>query len=617
MPETGGPVEGRIRPAAERPWFSIAAILLLGMPALFYAIEAKEVCEVIEERVAVTSREMWRAGEWVLPTMNGEPRLQKPPLAYWLPHALAAARGSFDELTLRLPFAFAALAAAFVTFGIGCLVLGARTGLLAGAVLLSTPLFLRGAHTATADILLLLWTASAWLFLLRARLRAAGGARAGWEPLAFYACLGLGALTKGPLILVFTVLPLLVEACAARSTRPLRPLGSPAGIAIFLVMSLSWPVLVEVRLGPEATAMSPLRQWILESLGKVVPSDGMEEGYRYTGHRQPWHYYLTRLLPAFGIWAPIILLALWDVVRAGISRLRPSPLPGSEETEAAARAPSLLRPIRLWCLAPLVLFSAVAEKKIAYILPIMPAGAVLVAAAVERWYPRMRAALRFLSGAFAAASAVAVVLLGARAIFRIDFGPILNGLGAPPFLASAIEARQTGVISIAAVAFAGALLVRRLLRESQPFLPALACVLTASLCFVPILDISLQVENEREGVRDASVHLAAEIDAGRPLYALLDLPSGMLFYLDRKVHYLQGNPDAIRTAPPGAALLATARELRSLGLESAGGLGAAGALPGPIEGFVFTRVVNPGESSERRRVLLFEKAPRAPDARSK
>jgi 4-amino-4-deoxy-L-arabinose transferase-like glycosyltransferase len=600
----------------KRAWPSIAAILLLGVPALFHAIDAKEVCEVIEERVAVTSREMWRAGEWVLPTMNGEPRLQKPPLAYWLPHALASARGSFDELTLRLPFALAGLAAAFVTFGIGRLVLGTRTGLLAGAILISTPLFLRGSHTASADILLLLWTAAAWLFLLRARLRAAAGARAGWEPLAFYACLGLGALTKGPLILLFTLLPLLLEAAAARSTRPLRPLGSPAGIAIFLLVSFSWPVLVELRLPPDATTMSPLRQWILESLGKVMPSEGIEEGYRYQGHRQPWHYYLTRLLPAFGIWAPVILLALLDVVRGGISRLRPRALPGGGEREAAARAPSLLRPIRLWCVAPLVLFSAVAEKKIAYVLPVMPAGAVLVAAAVERWYPRMRPALRFLTLVAAAAGAAGVVLLVAWAALPIDPGGVLDRLGAHPSLAGAVLERIGGAIFAAAAACAGALLVRRLLRENQPLLPALACVLAVSLAFIPIRDISIAVENEREGVRDLSLRLAAEIDAGRPLYAVEDLPSGMLFYLDRKVHFLAGSPEAIRAVPPGAALLATARELGRLGMEpdAAGGQGA-GSLSGPLEGFAFTRAVNPGEPRARDRVLLFEKLPAAPTTR--
>ena len=63
--------------------------------------------------VSVTAREMLESGNWVMPTCNGENRLQKTPLSYWLVAGLAKITGRVDEFTTRLPSAvFAVLSAA-------------------------------------------------------------------------------------------------------------------------------------------------------------------------------------------------------------------------------------------------------------------------------------------------------------------------------------------------------------------------------------------------------------------------------------------------------------------------------------------------------------------------
>lgn len=108
---------------------ALGALLAVAAPLIFSRISSHEVKDVVEERVAITAREMWRAGEWVLPTLNGRPRLEKPPLAYWLVEATAFLRGKFDDVTLRLPFAFLALGAVSFAFGTGCLLLGTEGGL--------------------------------------------------------------------------------------------------------------------------------------------------------------------------------------------------------------------------------------------------------------------------------------------------------------------------------------------------------------------------------------------------------------------------------------------------------------------------------------------------------
>jgi len=39
--------------------------------------------------VSITAREMLESGDWIMPTYNGEPRLEKTPLSYWLVAGLA------------------------------------------------------------------------------------------------------------------------------------------------------------------------------------------------------------------------------------------------------------------------------------------------------------------------------------------------------------------------------------------------------------------------------------------------------------------------------------------------------------------------------------------------
>ena len=63
--------------------------------------------------VATAAREMLQSGDWIMPTFNGELRLEKTPLSYWLVAGLGWITGRTDEFTARLPSAvFAVLTAA-------------------------------------------------------------------------------------------------------------------------------------------------------------------------------------------------------------------------------------------------------------------------------------------------------------------------------------------------------------------------------------------------------------------------------------------------------------------------------------------------------------------------
>lgn len=50
----------------------------------FFAFNADLPTDIMEARNIVTAREMVADGNWLVPTMNGELRLEKPPLPTWV-----------------------------------------------------------------------------------------------------------------------------------------------------------------------------------------------------------------------------------------------------------------------------------------------------------------------------------------------------------------------------------------------------------------------------------------------------------------------------------------------------------------------------------------------------
>lgn len=82
-----------------RPVLTI--VLIVGFMLLIH-IDVLEVT-IMEARNFITAREMVTDGNWLLPTMNGEPRYQKPPLPTWLTAISAMIFGVKNLFGLRLP----------------------------------------------------------------------------------------------------------------------------------------------------------------------------------------------------------------------------------------------------------------------------------------------------------------------------------------------------------------------------------------------------------------------------------------------------------------------------------------------------------------------------------
>jgi 4-amino-4-deoxy-L-arabinose transferase-like glycosyltransferase len=111
--------------------YPVLSLLTFVILMLGFTIDAVPV-SIMEARNFISAREMLTDNNWILTTMNGEPRYQKPPLPTWITAAFGFVFGMKSVLALRWP---ALLCVALV--GIGAQALSRRLGFTKSASLVN------------------------------------------------------------------------------------------------------------------------------------------------------------------------------------------------------------------------------------------------------------------------------------------------------------------------------------------------------------------------------------------------------------------------------------------------------------------------------------------------
>jgi 4-amino-4-deoxy-L-arabinose transferase len=349
---------------ARLPWLLLYAILL------FLTIGTAPLFESTEARYGEIAREMVASGNYLEPTFNGILHFHKPPLAYWL---AAAGIRLFGPTNFGVRFfgVVAACAAVVMLYLLArTLFAGERKAFAAALIFASSPLFLVISRVASTEIYLTCFTAGAHYFLFR---QLFGPRRLG-NALGYALCLALGFLTKGPIILLFTLLPFLLAKPFDRGHRAVfsgRQIA--AGAALFLAISLPWYLAVVAR-------HPGLLQYFLQiqTVDRVVTN-------RFNRYQPPWFFVAIFL----GTFIPYALFFL-----RGFCSYR----------TVSARTRVLL----LYIAVPFLVLTLAQGKQAPYILPFYGLAAVVVAdflGARQMHRTRMFAAAVLV--VFAAAPAVA------------------------------------------------------------------------------------------------------------------------------------------------------------------------------------------------------------------
>jgi 4-amino-4-deoxy-L-arabinose transferase-like glycosyltransferase len=358
------------RPPHDRAGRTGPLLLVLILPAvLLYPCLAFPLFEPDEGRYAEVPREMLARGEWVVPYLQGEPYLDKPPLLYWLV-MLSYRTFGIHIWAARLAPALAVHGCVLVTFLWGRRNLGQAAALWGALGLGLAPGFVTMGRLLLLDGLLTFWVALA----LFAAFEGQRGDRLrwGWWLLAALAC-GLGVLTKGPVALVLLVPPLWAHRRLTRAECPIGWGARAAFAAVILAVALPWYVAVCLR----APEFAGYFLWQHNVVRFLDPFDHL---------RPVWFYVpvvLAGLLPATVLLVPLLrylLTADADAVR----------------TRCAGLGFTLLA--AGWCLA---FFSASGSKLPTYVLPAFPPLALALGyvLANTRWrrsrWPAAGAALGF------------------------------------------------------------------------------------------------------------------------------------------------------------------------------------------------------------------------------
>jgi len=174
-----------------------------------------------EGQRALVARDMQSRGEWIVPTVNGEPYLAKPPAIYWCQLAIAEIRGLITGdstvrlFDLRLTVALAAWLGVLATYLFGRLMLrrgdaeqedattADRAALLGAAMLATGPLYVRSGRIGELDILIAPLTVAAIGCTFLAWVRHEQARRTNWIAVSGAVLASCAAmLTKGPPALV-------------------------------------------------------------------------------------------------------------------------------------------------------------------------------------------------------------------------------------------------------------------------------------------------------------------------------------------------------------------------------------------------------------------------------
>jgi len=222
---------------------TLSLLLVLLLPAaLLYPERGFHLLEPDEGRYAQIPREMIETGEWVVPTLQGEAYLDKPPLMYWLTALSYRAFGPSPEAARLVPAVCVHLTILLV-YLLGRRSLGERAALWAALLLTLAPGYTSVARLLLLDGLLVLCIATSVLCGFEAV--RTGRLKLGWW-LASAVASGFGFLTKGPISEVLLFVPLFAFGWLTRSS-PARPKHYLLFFAIVFLVNLPWYVAIYLR----------------------------------------------------------------------------------------------------------------------------------------------------------------------------------------------------------------------------------------------------------------------------------------------------------------------------------------------------------------------------------
>jgi 4-amino-4-deoxy-L-arabinose transferase-like glycosyltransferase len=328
----------------------MVCIAAVGCTVLWFALLAsRPLFDPDEGRYAEIPREMLSGGDWVIPHLNALAYLEKPPLQYWLTALVFRLFGE-NEFTARLCTGLAGYLSLVTVFLLARKLWGVDAGVRALLLTSASSLFVLLGHQLTLDMLLsFCLTAALSCFLMAQALREASPHWRTWM-LGCWTAMALAVLTKGLIGALIPAATLVSYVVWHRDWQLLRRLNLRWGPALFAAIAVPWFVLA-ARANPRFLAFFFVREHFQRFLTPIE-------------HRtEPWWFFVPVLVVGIMAWLP-------QAARVLVSTIAK---PAAHGQFATARF------LWVWCVFVVIFFSCSDSKLIPYILPAVPALALLCA----------------------------------------------------------------------------------------------------------------------------------------------------------------------------------------------------------------------------------------------
>jgi len=327
----------------KRSMLFLFILLVFGGVLFFYNLGGWDLWNPDEPRYAQIAKEMLQGEGWIIPHLNSEVYLDKPPLFFWLMAATATVIGGMTEFAARFPAALFALLTLPLLFFLGKRLFSEKAGFLAALILTTNVEFLYLARRASIDTTLTFFTTAAITLLFIGFHQQRGR----WLLyLLAYLAMALGVLTK---LQIGVIVPVLVVGGYFLVQRELGFFRDPShipGVSLFVALIGGWLALAYLS-GGEAYLRGLLYQKTASTFLETV------------SHDRPFYYYLMNFPGDFIPW----IIFFPSALIYGLS--------------AEGRKKEFIF-VLFWFAVIFVFFSIAKAKRELYLLPLYPAAALMV-----------------------------------------------------------------------------------------------------------------------------------------------------------------------------------------------------------------------------------------------
>ncbi len=304
--------------------------------------------KIMEARNFSTAREMVVDGSWLLTTLNGEPRYEKPPLPAWMSALSAAVFGVNNIAAQRLPISLMALFTALFFYQLVFLFTHKKEfSLLASLILITSFYYLAIQREAPVDMYAQGFMVASLFFLVKL-IREENKTYSNAVLAAMF--FGLSFLSKGPISLYAMLIPFLLSLAITFGRQTLRHKLLPFLVLVIVAVLVSSWWFILVRLADPDT------------FAKII---GKETANWSSYNLRPFYYYWS-FFSQSGLWTlPALAGLLYPLIKNHVADNK------------------VYRFAWWWTILAVILLSLIPEKKPRYLLPVLFPMAITTAAYID------------------------------------------------------------------------------------------------------------------------------------------------------------------------------------------------------------------------------------------